>query len=108
MHVPITLIEGHRIQYVGYCTASMCTCTCVDVTTVLVTIFEPGHYITPLYLHVPLSPDVQFWRNRKSLEGLSVRSVFFNVFQSFVVLLYILDNETNFVIIVSVFIGEPV
>jgi hypothetical protein len=49
--------------------------------------------------------DVQFWRSRKTLEGLSVRSVFFNVFQSLIVLLYILDNETNFVIIISVFIG---
>ena len=49
--------------------------------------------------------DVQFWRSRKTLEGLSVRSVFFNVFQSFVVLLYILDNETNTVVIISVFVG---
>eukprot|EP00731_Ephydatia_muelleri_P027384 Em0019g257a len=49
--------------------------------------------------------DVQFWRSRKSLEGLSVRSVFFNVFQSLVVLLYILDNETNMIVIISVFIG---
>ena len=39
------------------------------------------------------------------MEGLSVRSVFFGVFQSLVVLLYILDNETNFVVKVSVFIG---
>eukprot|EP00914_Ancora_sagittata_P012788 GHVO01024662.1.p1 GENE.GHVO01024662.1~~GHVO01024662.1.p1 ORF type:complete len:301 (+),score=41.14 GHVO01024662.1:65-904(+) len=49
--------------------------------------------------------DIQFWKNRKTLEGLSVRSVFFNVFQSLIVLLYVLDNETNFVIRVSVFIG---
>ncbi|XP_038077792.1 cleft lip and palate transmembrane protein 1 homolog [Patiria miniata] len=49
--------------------------------------------------------DIQFWNNRKSLEGLSVRSVFFGVFQSLIVLLYIMDNETNFVVKVSVFIG---
>jgi hypothetical protein len=53
---------------------------------------------------IPIS-DIQFWKNRKTLEGLSVRSVFFNVFQSLIVLLYVLDNETNFVIRVSVFIG---
>ena len=57
-------------------------------------------------MYICMFVDVQFWRSRKSLEGLSVRSVFFNVFQSLVVLLYILDNETNYVIIVSVFIGE--
>lgn len=49
--------------------------------------------------------DIQFWNSRQSLEGLSVRSVIFGVFQSLVVLLYILDNETNFVVQVSVGIG---
>ncbi|XP_054710215.1 putative lipid scramblase CLPTM1 [Uloborus diversus] len=49
--------------------------------------------------------EIQFWNNRKSLEGLSVRSVFFNVFQSIVVLLYVLDNDTNMVVRFSVFIG---
>ncbi|XP_012271251.1 cleft lip and palate transmembrane protein 1 homolog [Orussus abietinus] len=45
--------------------------------------------------------DIQFWNNRQSLEGLSVRSIFFNVFQSMVVLLYVLDNETNAVVLIS-------
>nr|SVE90406.1 EOG090X032C [Daphnia sinensis] len=49
--------------------------------------------------------DIQFWRQRESLEGLSVRSVFFNVFQSLIVLLYVLDNETNMMIRISCFIG---
>merc|ERR550519_3248695 len=49
--------------------------------------------------------DIQFWNNRKSLEGLSVRSVFFNVFQSLIVLLYVLDNDTNTVVRISCFIG---
>lgn len=49
--------------------------------------------------------DIQFWKERRSLEGLSVRSVFFNVFQSFIVLLYVWDNDTNIMIRISVFIG---
>lgn len=49
--------------------------------------------------------DIQFWNNRKSLEGLSVRSVFFGVFQSLVVLLYVFDNDTNFMIRLSCFMG---
>ncbi|ESO91931.1 hypothetical protein LOTGIDRAFT_233250 [Lottia gigantea] len=49
--------------------------------------------------------DIQFWKSRKSLEGLSVRSVFFNVFQSLIVLLYVMDNETNTVVRISIFIG---
>ncbi|XP_066910734.1 LOW QUALITY PROTEIN: putative lipid scramblase CLPTM1 [Clytia hemisphaerica] len=49
--------------------------------------------------------DIQFWKTRKSLEGLSVRSVFFNVFQTLVVLLYVFDNETNTVVVISCFVG---
>jgi len=49
--------------------------------------------------------DIQFWRTRKSLEGLSVRSVFFNIFQSFIVLLYIFDNEANTMVRISVCVG---
>ncbi|KAL8610919.1 Cleft lip and palate transmembrane protein 1 like protein [Nucella lapillus] len=49
--------------------------------------------------------DIQFWRSRKSLEGLSVRSVFFNVFQSLIVLLYVMDNDTNTIVKISIFVG---
>ncbi|TPP58064.1 Cleft lip and palate associated transmembrane protein 1 [Fasciola gigantica] len=49
--------------------------------------------------------DIQFWNSRESLEGLSVRSVFFNVFQSLIVFLYVLDNNTNMLITISVLLG---
>lgn len=49
--------------------------------------------------------DIQFWRTRETLEGLSVRSVFFNVFQSLIVMLYVLDNDTNFMVKASICIG---
>lgn len=49
--------------------------------------------------------DIQFWNNRQSLEGLSVRSVFFGVFQSVIVLLFVLDNDTNFTIRITCFLG---
>lgn len=39
------------------------------------------------------------------LQGLSVRSVLFNVFQSAVVFLYICDNDTSWIIKGSVGIG---
>ncbi|KAJ1362845.1 hypothetical protein KIN20_022540 [Parelaphostrongylus tenuis] len=49
--------------------------------------------------------DIQFWRSRKDLVGLSVRSVLFNIFQSLIVFLYICDNDTNWVVKTSVGIG---
>jgi len=65
------------------------------VVSILHTIFE----------FLAFKNDIQFWKNQKSLHGLSVRSVFFNVFQSGVVLLYVLDSETNAMIKVSCFVG---
>lgn len=49
--------------------------------------------------------DIQFWRSRKSLEGLSVRTVLFNVFQSVIVFLYICDNDSSWLVKVSVGVG---
>merc|ERR1719245_1874359 len=49
--------------------------------------------------------DIQFWNKKKGVEGLSVRSVFFNVFQNLIVLLYVFDNDTNMVIRMSCFVG---
>ncbi|PIO71582.1 cleft lip and palate transmembrane protein 1, partial [Teladorsagia circumcincta] len=49
--------------------------------------------------------DIQFWRSRKDLVGLSVRSVLFNIFQSLIVFLYICDNDTNWVVKISVGVG---
>jgi len=49
--------------------------------------------------------DIQFWNNKKTMEGLSVRSVFFNVFQNLIVVLYVFDNDTNTVIRLSCFVG---
>ena len=65
------------------------------VVSILHTIFE----------FLAFKNDIQFWRSRKTLEGLSVRSVFFNNFQTLIVLLYILDNDANMMIRISIFIS---
>ncbi|XP_046737952.1 cleft lip and palate transmembrane protein 1 homolog [Diprion similis] len=86
-----------------------------DQDTLKETLLETNPYLLGMTIAVSIlhsvfellafKNDIQFWNNRKSLEGLSVRSVFFNVFQSLVVLLYVLDNETNTVVRISCAIG---
>ena len=49
--------------------------------------------------------EISFWRNRNNMEGLSVRTVFMNVFVNLIVILYLLNNETSMMIIVSNVIG---
>ena len=45
--------------------------------------------------------DVQFWRNKKSMEGLSSRSVLVNAVCQWIIFLYLCDNETSWMILFS-------
>lgn len=49
--------------------------------------------------------DVAFWKENRSLEGLSLRSILLNSFFQAVTFLYLWDNETSWVVLVSSFIG---
>ncbi|KAG6542059.1 hypothetical protein Mapa_016523 [Marchantia paleacea] len=49
--------------------------------------------------------DIQFWNKNKSMEGLSARSVVINFFCQLIVFLYLLDNDTSWVILLSSGVG---
>jgi len=49
--------------------------------------------------------DISFWKNKKSLEGLSVRTMVLNTIFQVIIFLYLMDNETSWVILISAGIG---
>jgi len=49
--------------------------------------------------------DIQFWQKRKSMVGISVRTVLLDIFFQSVIFLYLLDNDTSFMILVSTGLG---
>jgi Cleft lip and palate transmembrane protein 1 (CLPTM1) len=49
--------------------------------------------------------DIAFWKNNKSMEGLSVRTIFMNSFFQVVIFLYLLDNDTSWMILLSSGVG---
>jgi len=49
--------------------------------------------------------DISFWKNKKNLEGLSVRTIFVNCFMQLVILLYLFDNDTSWIILISATVG---
>lgn len=49
--------------------------------------------------------DVQFWRKKKSMAGMSVQSLGVNCFFQTVIFLYLMDNDTSWMILFSSGIG---
>lgn len=49
--------------------------------------------------------DISFFKNKKSMEGMSLRSMLMNSFFSLVILLYLADNETSFMVLASNAVG---
>ena len=49
--------------------------------------------------------DISFWKNNKSMKGLSFRSMIINVFFQTVIFLYLMDNDTSYMILVSSGVG---
>eukprot|EP00026_Physarum_polycephalum_P004364 Phypoly_transcript_04382.p1 GENE.Phypoly_transcript_04382~~Phypoly_transcript_04382.p1 ORF type:complete len:377 (+),score=58.41 Phypoly_transcript_04382:840-1970(+) len=49
--------------------------------------------------------DISFWRQNKSVEGISVRTIMMNCACQLIVLLYLFDNETSYLILISCCIG---
>jgi hypothetical protein len=49
--------------------------------------------------------NVKFWRNKKTLEGLSARTIAMNLVFQLVIVLYLFDNETSWMIKSSSVVG---
>jgi hypothetical protein len=45
--------------------------------------------------------DISFWRRAKTMEGLSIKTIFINVAVQLIILLYLFDNETSWMILLS-------
>lgn len=58
-------------------------------------------YASFVLMHV----DIQFWNKNKSMEGLSAKSVVLNFICQVIIFLYLLDNETSWMILMSSGVG---
>ena len=58
-----------------------------------------------LFEFLAFKNDVQFWRKQDDLRGISVRSVLINILFQIIIFMYLLDNETSKVVLLSAIIG---
>ena len=49
--------------------------------------------------------DISHWKNRKSYVGMSIRTIFMNVTFQLIILLYLFDNDTSYLILLSNCVG---
>lgn len=49
--------------------------------------------------------DIGFWKDNKSMKGLSARSIIINAVCQLIICLYLFDNETSTVVLISSFVG---
>ncbi|TPX34032.1 hypothetical protein SmJEL517_g03174 [Synchytrium microbalum] len=49
--------------------------------------------------------EVQFWQKKKDMEGLSFRTIVWNVATQFIIFLYLMDNETSWMVLISSGVG---
>jgi len=49
--------------------------------------------------------DISFWKNNKSMKGLSFRAMLLNLFFQTVIFLYLADNDTSWMILISSGVG---
>lgn len=49
--------------------------------------------------------DIQFWKERKNFDGLSLRTILLNIGLQSVILLYLFDNDTSWLILLSSCVG---
>jgi hypothetical protein len=50
-----------------------------------------------LFIIVVNAIEIQFWREKKSMEGLSLHTIYLDIVCSVIILLYLLDNDATFV-----------
>jgi len=77
----------------------------LDTNPILLGITLTVSLLHTLFDFLAFKNDISFWRNTKTMEGLSLRTVGMNVFFQVVILLYLWDNETSWMILGSSVMG---
>ncbi|XP_043195211.1 cleft lip and palate transmembrane protein 1-like protein isoform X2 [Amphibalanus amphitrite] len=77
-----------------------------NMVLLLVTMFVSAVHL--LFDFLAFKNDIEFWRRRSSFAGLSTKAVLWRAFSQVVVFLYLLDEETSYLVIVPMGIGTVI
>lgn len=76
-----------------------------DTNPVLLVITFAVSLLHSLFDFLAFKNDIQFWRKKKNMAGMSVQSLGVNCFFQTVIFLYLMDNDTSWMILMSSGVG---
>lgn len=77
----------------------------MDTNPILLVITLVVSTLHMLFDFLAFKNDISFWHNTKTMKGLSLRSITLNLFFQVVIFLYLLDNDTSWMILMSSGVG---
>jgi len=77
----------------------------MDTNPVLLVVTAVVSCLHSLFDMLAFKNDIKFFKNKKSMAGISLRTMVVNLFFQGVVFLYLVDNDTSFMILVSNGVG---
>jgi hypothetical protein len=80
----------------------------IDTNPILLGITAVVSVLHTLFDVLAFSNDIKFFKNKKSMEGLSMRSMIVNTFFQLVILLYLMDNDTSYMVLMSNAVGVAI
>lgn len=79
-----------------------------DTNLVLLLVTMSVTAIHLLFDFLAFKNDVEFWRRQRSLAGISTRAVVWRAFSQVVILLYLVDEQTSYLVIVPMAVGTVI
>ena len=73
----------------------------LDTNPILLAVTAIISVLHTLFDMLAFKNDIKFFKNNKSMHGLSLRTMVVNTFFQVIILLYLLDNETSFMVLMS-------
>ena len=69
-----------------------------DTSITLLTVTMVASLLHLLFEYLAFTSDIQFWKENKSLIGLSIRSLFTDLISQVIIFLYLIENHTSLLI----------
>jgi hypothetical protein len=81
-------------------------CRMISETTITyLTVTFSASFLHLLFEYLAFRSDIQFWKDNKSLIGLSIRALFTDLLSQIIIFLYLIEHKTSLLIIVPSFIA---